>query len=169
MVVAKAVRRAAEQLVVLGDAGNASDEDLEGACGDVSMVFAQMIDKVDCYEEGDFTEEDSYDVAHCWVRLDDEVWDLTATQLVDFVPDVTDVFVTNGDERYVTKFKGKKAYKSLCVGYYSSNFGGIIDGWGDSEWRIRLKERAKAVLEYYLSLPVGCVVNENHKDDGHHG
>jgi hypothetical protein len=129
---AMAVRHAAETLVDENDPGPAADYTLNGACGDVSMAFAEIVGLVDLYEEGDYQTDEGKLEGHCWLRDPDGwVWDLTATQFNDEFPPI---LIIKEPTKHLTDIEGKKAIASL-------------DYWGDAEWRNRLKVLASQLLK----------------------
>jgi hypothetical protein len=130
--IASAVRKAAETLVDENDLGPAADMDLCGACGDVSMAFAEISGLIDGYEEGAFETCDECHIPHCWVRdHEGRIWDLTATQFdMEYDPIAT---FTKNSYRHHTELRGTEAVKS-------------INHWGNIEWREKLKVAANKLL-----------------------
>lgn len=124
--IAEAVRAAADQLYSEGDYGMAVNEDLEGACGDVSIVLHEVLGSKVCrIVGGRFLWE-----GHSWVTMNNgELVDLTATQFGIQEP----VYVTFCDDRYTPSSK---------IGVAE-----IRDAWGDEGWRARLLERTRRLLE----------------------
>lgn len=127
MRIAEAVRQAADEMVAADDCGMAMSEDLDGACGDVSLVLHSLLGDKVCFLTGGAFEGDG----HAWVVLtkDLSILDLTATQFD--VPDK--VYRAKVDQRYQVD--------------PNITFRDIRDSWGDVEWRGRLRRRAKKLLE----------------------
>lgn len=128
--IAEAVRYSAEKLVRDGDYGMSCWEDLEGCCGDVSIVLARILgEKTVKIQSGRFEGKN-----HVWVRIKKTgfILDLTATQFGDFPK----VF-------HVPPFTENSA--KFCV-FGDLTISKAERGWGDEEWRGRLEKGARKLL-----------------------
>lgn len=127
MRVARAVRKAAVEMVSKFDYGMACNQDLAGACGDVSIVLYSLLGKENCRIVGGNFDGISQ---HAWVVLrNGDILDLTATQ---FDRGLSPVYRTGNDIRYD---------ENPDIGWAE-----IRQAWGDRAWRRRLKRRAKEIL-----------------------
>lgn len=128
MRIARAVRKAAVEMVKDFDYGMACDSALSGACGDVSLVLFSFLGKANCRVVGGSWNQVCQ---HAWIVLNNgDILDLTASQ---FDKGLSAVYRTGNDARYE---------ENPDIGWKE-----IREAWGDEDWRKRLKAKAKKILE----------------------
>lgn len=132
LTIAKAVRKAAEDVsAALRHQGGHYPANLSGACGDVSVVFAELLSEIGIpviLVMGQFIQYDW--MGHSWVTIDGEIWDLTATQ-----------FGAYKDKVY--RCKGKY-YKPQSTDYEARD---DINSWGDIPFRRLVMKAARRYLK----------------------